>query len=96
MQNAHIETPALITIKNRMTLPKAAHRIGKSPSCLFRWWRDGVAGVRLPCLRFGRSLFTSEAALEQFAREVSEAKSRQFRDNISVPDRAADHVVAGL
>lgn len=95
MQTTETHVQVLITIADRLTLPQAARLIGKSPSCLFRWWRDGVAGVRLQCLRFGRSLFTSEAAIEQFAREVSAAKSQQFRNNIS-PVATTDHVVAGL
>jgi hypothetical protein len=87
------ETLPPITMRNRLSLAQAARLVDKSPSCLFRWHRDGVQGVRLDCLRFGRSLFTSEAALEQFARDVAEA---HHINRTSAADVADSEPVAGL
>lgn len=80
----------LVTLANRLSLAQAAQRIGKSPSCIFRWHRDGVLGVRLQCLRLGRSLATSEAALEQFGREVAAAHAAK-RATTDTPPTSADN-----
>jgi hypothetical protein len=67
------QSEPLITLKNRLSLAQAGKQIGKSPSALFRWHRDGCRGIRLECIRLGRSLYTSEPALEVFARDLARA-----------------------
>jgi hypothetical protein len=50
--------------------------VGKSPAAVFRWISDGVRGERLDHIRLGRSIFTSEAAINDFGRRVADARTR--------------------
>lgn len=86
-------TTELITLQNRLTTGEAAKVSRKSPSCIFRWWRDGVRGVHLECIRLGRTLYTSEAALEKFGREVAQAHAEQ---RTAAADARDSEPVAGL
>ncbi|MHB1156064.1 MAG: hypothetical protein ACYC26_04410 [Phycisphaerales bacterium] len=83
-----------VTVKNKLTLTQAGRKVGKSPSAVFRWMRDGICGERLQTAYFGGSLATSEDALNDFARRVADAKLKARTSTTS--DRAADAVVAGL
>ncbi|MFA7238401.1 MAG: hypothetical protein WC058_16210 [Phycisphaeraceae bacterium] len=84
-----------ITLKNRLTLSQAGKKVGKSPSAVFRWMRDGICGERLQAAYFGGSLFTSEDALNDFARRVADAKLKS-RMPAAVPDHDANLVETGL
>ena len=95
MPTASPDAPT-ITLRSRLTLAQAARLVGKSPSCIYRWWRDGVRGVHLECHRYGRSLFTSERALEAFAASVSSAATPTAEPNRGITDAADSASVAGL
>lgn len=45
-------------------------------STIYKWWRDGVAGVRLEAGFLGNKLYTSVEAVQRF-RSAIEAKKRQ-------------------
>ena len=45
-----------------------------NPSTLFRWCRDGRLGVRLPHVRLGRHIRTTEAAVRWFIAETTAAE----------------------
>jgi hypothetical protein len=64
----------LVTFDNRITFAEAARMVGKSPSCVFRWATDGVAGVKLAHARLGKRMFTSKDAMTKFMNEVAEAR----------------------
>jgi hypothetical protein len=51
-------------------------------STIYKWWRDGVAGVRLEASFLGNKLYTSVEAVQRF-RNAIEAKKAQ-RKNPSV------------
>jgi len=58
---------------------------GKRPSIstLWRWCRKGLRGVRLEYIRLGRSIATSEEALNRFFEALAEA------DEVPVENRPA-------
>lgn len=85
--------PSPITLENRLTLSQAGRLVGKSPSAIFRWARDGIAGERLEAIFLGGSMFTSAPALEDFGRRAALAKLR-IPAARRAPDREA--VEAGL
>jgi hypothetical protein len=43
------------------------------PSCLFRWAKHGLRGIRLEVIRVGGSLCTSKQALQRFFHRLAEA-----------------------
>jgi hypothetical protein len=45
------------------------------PSCLFRWARYGLRGIRLETIRVGATLCTSRQALERFFARLAELDS---------------------
>jgi hypothetical protein len=51
-----------------------ARRSGRKPhvSCLFRWAKHGLRGVRLETIRVGGTLCTSREALERFFARLAE------------------------
>lgn len=65
----------LVTMQNRISLADAGGLVNKSPSAIFRWIRDGVRGQRLDHIRLGRSIFTSESAIEDFGRRVAAGRT---------------------
>src|SRR5262245_11402929 len=46
-------------------------------STIFRWITEGVGGIRLDAIRIGARWLTTEAALQQFARQLTEAALRE-------------------
>lgn len=65
---------------NLLSLSQAARYLklgGRSfaPSTIWRWYRKGVAGVRLETICIGRARYTSAEALQRFFAAVTEAKS---------------------
>ena len=70
-------------IHNRMKLGEAARRFGVHPSAVWRWCRRGVLAangerVRLEHARFGRTIYTSERALDAFGAELAQADIERF------------------
>ncbi|MEM6852846.1 MAG: DUF1580 domain-containing protein [Planctomycetota bacterium] len=63
-----------------ISLAEAANLVRKwsgektNPSTIFRWCRDGRHGIRLPSVRLGRALRTSEAALVWWTEAISDAE----------------------
>jgi hypothetical protein len=58
------------------------------PSCLYRWARDGVRGVRLEVLCAGATTCTSIEALQRFFNELTE-KSACSSPTVSAPPKSA-------
>lgn len=56
------------------TLPPRRGNRPTHTSCLFRWYRNGLRGVRLEAIRVGGTLMTSKQALERFFERLSEAR----------------------
>ena len=52
-----------------------------NPSTIYKWWRDGVGGVRLEASYVGRRLFTSVEAVERFQAAVSKNQARARKKN---------------
>ncbi len=57
---------------------RKAAGITTNSSTIYKWWRDGVAGVRLEASFLGNKLHTSVEAVQRF-RNAIEAKKRQRR-----------------
>lgn len=49
-------------------------------STIYKWWRDGVAGVRLEASFLGKNLYTSVEAVQRF-RDAVDAKKRKTEGN---------------
>lgn len=79
----------LVTMANRLTLAEAGRVAAKSPSAIFRWIRDGVRGVHLAHIRLGRSIYTSEPAMEAFGRAVADAAFPSVDDTAQVQKESA-------
>jgi hypothetical protein len=47
-----------------------------NPSTIYKWWRDGVGGVRLEATYMGRRLFTSVEAVQRFQSAVGKKRER--------------------
>lgn len=66
--------------RKHMRLGEAAAYVGEirgkrvSPQSVYRWWREGVEGVRLNCLSLGGVLTTRPEDIEEFGRAVAEAR----------------------
>ena len=65
---------------NLLSLSQAARFVklgGRSfaPSTIWRWYRKGVAGVKLETICIGRTRYTSVEALQRFFAAVTAAKS---------------------
>lgn len=58
-----------------LTLQQAAKLIPSKPdqSTVWRWAVRGVDGIFLDSVKFGRRIFTSQAAIEDFSRKLAEA-----------------------
>ena len=61
--------------ETKLTLVQAAKLAPGRPhaSTVWRWCREGINGVRLEYVRFGRRIFTSAEALERFASALASA-----------------------
>jgi hypothetical protein len=61
-----------------LTLSEAAKRTPGRPhaSTLFRWATKGRRGVKLEIFEFGRRLFTTMDAVNDFARAVAKQRDR--------------------
>lgn len=66
---------------------------GKRPSIstLCRWCRKDLRGVRLEYIRLGRSIATSEEALDRFFEALAEADEVPGEDRPASPPRASRH-----
>jgi len=64
----------LVTVDNRLSLSEAGREVGVSPNTVFRWTREGIAGVKLAHGWLGRRLYTSKPALDRFMAEVAQAR----------------------
>ena len=69
----------------KLTLVEAARLVPGRPhsSALWRWSRRGVRAangeiVKLKCWQFGRKLFTSSVALDDFAAHLAQANAENF------------------
>ena len=70
--------------ENLMPLHTAVRRaIGWSgnSSTIYKWWRDGVGGVRLEASYVGRRLFTSVEAVERFRAAVGKKQASAREKN---------------
>lgn len=67
----------MIQHETKLTLTEAAKRSPGRPhaSTLWRWCREGLHGVRLEYVRFGRRIFTSTEALDRFAQALADTDS---------------------
>ncbi len=50
-------------------------------STIYKWWRDGVSGVRLEADYVGRRLFTSVEAVERFRAAVRKKQAHGRKTN---------------
>lgn len=73
-----------VNTSGNMTLAEAARMLprlrGKrvNTSTLWRWCRKGYSGIRLQYCRMGRTITTSEMALQKFFTELAAADSSQM------------------
>ena len=58
-------------------------------STLWRWSREGLNGVRLETVRFGRRLLTSVEAVERFCDRVARQDAHEIRQ-VSAPRRSPE------
>ena len=65
-------SPLLTFAEAAETLPKIRGK-NISTTTLYRWYTQGVKGVRLRCQGVGRRLFVTEADLAAFMRDVADA-----------------------
>jgi len=49
----------------------------RAPSTLYRWCRHGINGVRLDYVRIGRTMATSQEAIERFLAALTEADEQR-------------------
>ena len=49
----------------------------RAPSTLYRWCRHGINGVRLDYVRIGRTMATSQEAIERFLTDLTEADEQK-------------------
>ena len=85
----------MVTTENRIKLGEAAQRFGVHPSAIWRWCRRGLlasngARVRLTHTRFGRTIYTTEAALDAFGAELAHADVERFESADAAARPAAD------
>lgn len=61
-----------------LTLAEASRLLPNKPSpvTLWRWRSKGVHGVRLKCVRVGRSWYVTRSALLEFLRQQTEAANK--------------------
>jgi hypothetical protein len=84
-----------IQTENILSLAGAAKAIpkidGRHPntSTVYRWISDGVRGVKLDSVRFGRRLCTSQEALQRFVVELSDAPTPKNRPRATTGTRTA-------
>ena len=83
----------LLDLDNLIGLGEAAGLIRRwsgertSPSTLFRWCRDGRLRVRLPHVRPGRHIRTTEAAVRWFIAETTRAEIAHHAGDDAPPSR---------
>jgi len=53
----------------------------RAPSTLYRWRRHGINGVRLDYVRIGRTMATSQEAVERFLAALTEADEQRTQQN---------------
>ena len=83
----------MVAIENRIKLSEAARHFGVHPSAIWRWCRRGLLAangerVRLAHTRFGRTIYTTEAALDTFGAELAQADVERF-ESADTSERAA-------
>jgi hypothetical protein len=61
--------------ETKLSLTEAAKKIPSRPhsSTLWRWCRQGLHGVKLEYLRYGRRIYTTLEALDRFAQALAQA-----------------------
>jgi len=67
----------LLSLGEVCRLPALRDAVG--PKAVYRWVNPGIFGVRLPVLRVGRVLRTSETAVTQFLQQVTNPGARKRR-----------------
>lgn len=84
MSSASRETRRTVDLAHEepLTLAEAARRLPRlrgdrkvHVSTLYRWVSRGLRGVRLEAVRLGRTLVTSQEALQRFAERLNAAHS---------------------
>lgn len=64
-----------------------------APSTIWRWYRKGIAGVKLETICLGGTRYTSSASLQLFFDAITRAKSAQANvgnTTTGTPDRSAE------
>jgi len=67
----------LISLAQVCRLPALKGSVG--PTAVYRWATPGIHGVRLPVLRVGRALHTTESAVNQFLERITNADGSERR-----------------
>lgn len=71
--------------ESRLTLTKAAHRLGVNPSTTWRWALKGVRGCRLESFNVGAQRFTTAEAIERFVEATTAAAASGPMPSVSTP-----------
>lgn len=80
--------------ETRLSAGQAARWLGVHPSTIGRWHTQGMRGVRLEAVRFGRKLVTSREACIRFTERLAALDQRPLPPAVTTPHRTSPRVLA--